>query len=196
VHVVVCTRGEKGSADPDEDTAALARSRARESRSAAATLGVAGVEQLGYDDGTVENDVHLRRRLVALVRQLRPDCVVTSDPTAIFFGSTYVNHHDHREVGWATIDACAPAAASPLYFPEEGPAHAVRTLLLSGTLEADAWVDISDTIERKAAALRCHRSQLGPDEQLVDELVRRRAADEGDKVGVPYAEGYRCIQLA
>lgn len=195
VHVVVCTRGEKGSADPGEDTAALARSRAEESRAAAEALGVDGVEQLGYDDGTVENDVRLRRRLVALVRRLRPECVVTSDPTAIFFGSTYVNHHDHREVGWATIDACAPAAASPLYFPEAGPAHAVRTLLLSGTLEADAWVDISDTIARKTTALRCHRSQLGPDEQLVDELVRRRAADEGERVGVPYAEGYRCIQL-
>lgn len=196
VHVVVCTRGEKGSADPAEDTTALARSRADESRSAAAALGIEGLEQLGYDDGTVENDVALRRRLVAVVRRLRPDCVITSDPTAIFFGSTYVNHHDHREVGWATLDACAPAAASPLYFPEVGPAHTVATLLLSGTLEADAWVDISDTIEHKAAALRCHRSQLGSDAQLVDELVRRRAADEGDRVGVPYAEGYRCIQLA
>ncbi|MPY92765.1 MAG: PIG-L family deacetylase [Acidimicrobiia bacterium] len=195
VHVVVCTRGEKGSADPEEDTAALARSRAMEARAAAEVLGVKGFEQLGYDDGTVENDVHLRGRLVGLVRRLRPECVVTSDPTATFFGSSYVNHHDHREVGWATLDACAPAAASPLYFPEAGPAHGVATLLLSGTLEADAWVDISDTVERKAEALRCHRTQLGTEERWVDELVRRRAAEEGDKVGVRYAEGYRCIRL-
>jgi LmbE family N-acetylglucosaminyl deacetylase len=195
VHVVVCTRGEKGSADPREDTEALARSRAAEARAAASLLGAVGFEQLGYDDGTVENDVELRGRLVALVRRLRPECVITSDPTATFFGSSYVNHHDHREVGWATLDACAPAAASPLYFPEAGPAHGVSTLLLSGTLEADAWVDITDTVERKADALRCHRSQLGGRADWVDELVRRRAAEEGEKVGARYAEGYRCLQL-
>ena len=195
VHVVVCTRGEKGSADPEQDTVALAHSRTVEARAAAALLGAVGFEQLGYDDGTVQNDVQLRGRLVGIVRRLRPEYVITPDPTATFFGSSYVNHHDHREVGWGTLDACAPAASSPLYFPEAGPAHAVGTLLLSGTLEADSWVDISETIERKAEAVRCHRSQLGLEDILVDELVRRRAAEEGDKVGASYAEGYRRIQL-
>ncbi len=196
VHVVVCTRGEKGSVDPGADTDALAQTREAETRHAADVLGVKGLELLGYDDGTVSNDVELRGRLVEAVRRLRPECVIFPDPTATFFGSTHVNHHDHREVGWAALDACAPAAASPLYFPEAGPAHAVSTLLMSGTLEPDAWVDITDSIDRKAEAVRCHRSQLGEDEPLAAALVRARGADEGARVGVPYAEGYRCIQLA
>ena len=47
---------------------------------------------------------------------------------------------------WAgpCVDAVAPAAASPLYFPEAGPPHQVGTLLLSGTFEPDAWVDVAD----------------------------------------------------
>ena len=95
-----------------------------------------------------------------------------------------MNHHDHREVGWATVDACAPAAASPLYFPEAGAAHGVAELLLSGTLEPDVWVDITGTVDDKAAALRCHRSQVEGREELLEDWVRQRAAAEGAKVGV------------
>jgi LmbE family N-acetylglucosaminyl deacetylase len=69
----------------------------------------------------------LRQELVGLVRRLRPDLVVCPDPTAAFFGDAYVNHVDHRSIGWATLDAVTPAAASPLYFPEEGGAHEVAT---------------------------------------------------------------------
>ena len=53
-----------------------------------------------------------------------------------------------------------PAAAMPHYFPEAGPAHQVSTVLLSGTLEPDVWVDITDTVDAKGAAVACHRSQF------------------------------------
>ena len=196
VHVVVCTRGDKGTADACADGEALAEERAREARAGADVLGVAGLELLGYDDGAVENDVEIRRRLVEVVRRVRPEVVVCPDPTAFFFGSSYVNHHDHRQVGWATIDACAPAAASPLYYRETGPAHVVRRLLLSGTLEPDVWVDITPTVGRKAAAVGCHRSQVGDNGAWIEDWVRQRAADEGAKAGVPYAECFRRIHLA
>jgi LmbE family N-acetylglucosaminyl deacetylase len=195
VHLVVCTRGDKGSFEAEVDTEALSRLRAQEARDAAEVIGARGLDLLGYDDGTVDNDVELRRRLVEVVRRTRPEIVVCPDPTATFFGSTYVNHHDHREVGWATIDACAPAAASPLYYPEAGSAHGVAELLLSGTLEPDVWVDITATIEDKAAALRCHRSQVHGREEWLEGWVRQRAGTEGAKTGVRYAESFRRIQL-
>ena len=195
VHLVVCTRGDKGSFDADADTQALSRTRAEEARDAADVLGAAGLDLLGYEDGAIENDVELRRRLVEVVRRTRPDIVVCPDPTASFFGSSYVNHHDHREVGWATVDACAPAAASPLYFPEAGAAHSVAELLLSGTLVPDVWVDITPSVEGKAAALRCHRSQVGGREQWLEDWVRQRAGAEGAKAGVRYAESFRRIRL-
>ena len=93
-----------------------------------------------------------------------PDAVLCPDPTAVYFGDRYFNHRDHRVTGWATLDAIAPAAGNPHYFPEqiaEGLAvHQVRDVYLSGTLEPNCWVDIGDTLERKIDGLFCHASQL------------------------------------
>ena len=98
------------------------------------------------------------------MRELRPEVVLCPDPTAVFFGDGYFNHRDHRVTGWATLDAVAPAAGNPHYFPEhsrEGLAvHHVRAVYLSGTLEPNCWIDIGDTLERKIDALFCHASQL------------------------------------
>ncbi|HEX8804533.1 MAG TPA: PIG-L family deacetylase, partial [Acidimicrobiales bacterium] len=123
VRLVVVNAGDKGSHDAATDPADLTRRRAAEVDAAARVLGLAGVDLLGLPDGEVTNDLVLRERLVGLLRAHRPDVVVCPDPTAVFFGDSYVNHRDHREVGWAVVDAVAPAAAGPLYFPQAGPPH-------------------------------------------------------------------------
>jgi LmbE family N-acetylglucosaminyl deacetylase len=68
-------------------------------------------------------------------------------------------------------------------------------VLLSGTLEPDDWIDVSDTIETKAAAVECHRSQFAGQGGWAGEAVRRRAAEEGRRAGVAYAEGFRRLSL-
>jgi LmbE family N-acetylglucosaminyl deacetylase len=108
-----------------------------------------------------------------------------------------VSHVDHRTIGWATLDAVAPAAASPLYFPERGAPHQVGSLLLSGTLEPDVWVDISASIDAKIAALFAHRSQLAADaDDWLGDFVRHRAEEEGKRAGVALAESFRRIRFA
>lgn len=197
VHVVIAAMGEKGSDDPATDPSELAAARADEVRAAGQALGVASVELLGRADGELDADVPgLRAEIVGLVRRFRPDVVVCPDPTAVFFGDAYVSHVDHRTIGWATIDAVAPAAASPLYFPERGPAHQVATLLLSGTLEPDSWVDIEPSLDAKVTAVFAHRSRLADDAEdwLVD-FVRHRAAEEGRRAGVAYAEAFRRLRF-
>jgi len=195
VRLVVVNAGDKGSPDPTTDPAELTERRASEVDAAAAVLGLAGVERMGVPDGEVANDLALRARLVELVRSHRPDIVVCPDPTAVFFGDSYVNHRDHREVGWAVVDAVAPAAGSPLYFPGSGPPHQVTALLLSGTLEPDVWVDISDSLELKVAAVQCHESRVGGDPALVAELLRTRTAESGAQVGVNHAESFRRLRF-
>jgi len=195
VRLVVVNAGDKGSPDAATDPAELTERRAREVDAAAGVLGLAGVERMGLPDGEVTNDLALRARLVGLIRTHRPDIVVCPDPTAIFFGDSYVNHRDHREVGWAVVDAVAPAAASPLYFPETGPPHQVAGLLLSGTFEPDVWVDISDSLELKVAAVQCHESRVGGDPALVAELLRTRTAESGAQVGVSHAESFRRLRF-
>ena len=194
-HLIIVNAGDKGSADPSVQPAKLVESRARETEAAAAVLGITSHVQLGVPDGELENTAELRSTLVGHIRALKPQVVIAPDPTAVFFGDSYVNHHDHRALGWAVLDACAPMAASPLYFPKAGPAHHVDTLLLAGTLEPDAWVDIGSHLDQKVAALRCHATQLGDSADVVDDVVAARAAEEGAAAGVRYAEGFRRIRL-
>lgn len=197
VHVVVAARGDKGSDDATCDTGALAEARAGEVRAAADALGVAGVELLGHADGELDVDqLALRREVVGVLRRLRPDTVVCPDPTAVFFGDGYVSHVDHRAIGWATLDAVAPAASSPLYFTELGAPHHVSTVLLSPTLEPDMWVDVTSALDAKVAAVLAHRTQLAGDaDEWLPDFVRQRAEEEGRRAGLPTAEAFRRLRF-
>jgi LmbE family N-acetylglucosaminyl deacetylase len=195
IHVAVLTRGDKGTEDPTVDAEALAAVRAEETAAAGAVIGVAEQHLLGHPDGELEDAPPLRRELVELVRRVRPEVLVCPDPTALLFGSTYVNHRDHRVCGVLALDAVAPAAALPLYFPEAGPPHQVRAVLLSGTLEPDVFVDVSATLERKVEAVLCHRSQLKESPEWIRTAMRSRAAEAGHLVGVGAAEAFRLVSL-
>jgi LmbE family N-acetylglucosaminyl deacetylase len=195
VHLVVCTDGGKGTFDPDVEPAKLALVRAAELEESSALIGLSGLSILGYPDGELYDSDAFRRTLVEAVRRLRPEVVCGHDPTAVFFGQEYFNHRDHRIAGTALLDAVSPAAALPHYFPDAGPPHQVATVLLSGTLEPDEWVEVSETIECKAAAVECHRTQFADPGGWAGDAVRRRAEEEGRRVGVPYAEGFRRLSL-
>ena len=108
VHLVVVCDGDKGSHVLSADAGAVREVRGAEVEFAADLLGAATVTKLERPDGEVENDVELRAELVGLIRQYRPEVVVGPDPTATFFAGVYVNHRDHRETGWALLDAVAP----------------------------------------------------------------------------------------
>jgi LmbE family N-acetylglucosaminyl deacetylase len=195
VHLLVCTDGGKGTTDPTVEPGELARARAGELESSSALIGLTSVENLGFPDGELTDSEDFRRTLVHRVRSVRPDVVCGHDPTAVFFGQAYFNHRDHRIAGAALLDAVAPAAALPHYFPDAGPPHQVATVLLSATLEPDEWVDVSQTLETKASAVECHRTQFAGQDGWAGEAVRRRAAEEGRRVGVTYAEGFRRLTL-
>jgi LmbE family N-acetylglucosaminyl deacetylase len=195
VHLLVCTDGGKGTTDPAIEPVALAAARAAELQESSALIGLSSADNLGFADGELPDSDALRRTIVERVRAMRPDLVCGHDPTAWFFGQAYFNHRDHRVAGEALLDAVAPAAALPHYYPDAGPAHQVSTVLLSGTLEPDEWVDVSATIEAKAAAVECHRTQFAGQAGWAGEAVRHRAAEEGRRVGVAYAEGFRRLNL-
>jgi LmbE family N-acetylglucosaminyl deacetylase len=195
VRLLVLADGSKGTDDADIDVKELAVRRSVEVQEAAKALGLSGTEQLGRPDGEIENDLATREAIVASIRRLRPSVVLAPDPTATFFGSLYVNHRDHREAGWAVLDAVAPAAGMPHYFPEAGPPHHVETLLLSGTLEADVVVDVDDVLDRKVAAVLSHRSQLRGDDEWARSAVMSRAVQAGRLVGLAHGEAFRHVSL-
>lgn len=195
VHVVVCCQGDKGAAPADVGPDELAGIRRQEAVAAGQVLGVHDHRWLGVPDGEVENCESRRMQVIEIIREVTPDAVIAPDPTAVFFGDTYVNHRDHREVGWLVIDAVA-AAASPRYHPAGGPPHTISSLYLSGTLEGDTWVDVSDTIDTKAEAISFHASQLGDTTEWLRTAVRQRAEQGGRQAGVAFAEGFRRLRFA
>lgn len=195
VWLLVVADGAKGTDDAAADVHELARRRSGELHDAAAALGLAGVEQLGIPDGEIENDLRTREAIVARIRRLKPSTVLAPDPTATFFGSVYVNHRDHRQVGWAVLDAVAPACSMPHYFPDAGPPHHVETLLLSGTLDADVVVDVDGTLDAKVSAVLSHRSQLRGDDEWARAAVIARAVQAGRLVGRSHGEAFRHVAL-
>jgi LmbE family N-acetylglucosaminyl deacetylase len=200
VWVLITTRGEKGTTDPKADLDALAKRRIEETAAASDLLGLSGHFHFDYGDGEIVDDSRLREQIVRMVRTLKPDVVLCPDPTAVFFGDSYFNHRDHRVTGWATLDAVAPAAGNPHYFPEhlseEMAVHEVKTVYLSGTLEPNCWIDISKTLEKKIDALFCHQSQLVETGEWFREFLRERAEESGQAAGVPYAEGFRRLNFS
>jgi LmbE family N-acetylglucosaminyl deacetylase len=197
---VVITSGDAGSNDPLHDAAykpVLARLREGEQNAANEILGIQQTIYLHYPDGELEPTVALRKELTKLIRTHKPDVVVTGDPQAVFYGNGYINHPDHRAAAQAATYAVFPSAGSRLLFAEllkEGyEPHNVKRLYLHGPEKPDTWVDISETIDAKLAALKKHASQLGDWDP--EKMIREWAAEEGKEKGMDYAEAYKVMVL-
>ena len=196
VYYVLCSDGSKGTEDPDMTPERLAKIRYDEQMEAAKTLGVKEVVALGYPDGELEDTREFRGHLVRALRRFRPEVVICPDP----YRRSFYFHRDHRIVGQVTQDAVFPYARDRLHFPEheaEGLSpHKTGTLMFWGPEEIETYVDISESMDIKADALRCHRSQLGglaEDESIG--WLRSWCAEMGKKAGYAYAEGYRVVRF-
>jgi LmbE family N-acetylglucosaminyl deacetylase len=193
---LLCTDGNKGSDDPAMTPERLAPIRRAEQRAALARLGGRDVWCLGYEDGVLEPSLALRRAIAAAICRFRPDVVVCQDPTTYFFGSEYVNHPDHRAAGEAALAAVFPTARNRLIFPDlfrDGlEPWAVSAIYLVASQQADTWIDVTTTFEQKLAALAEHKSQFTIDQ--VEPFVRRWGAENGQTLGVPYAEAFRVLR--
>lgn len=192
VVLAVCTNGDKGSEDPNMTSAELARLRREEQLAAAKVLGIEDVVFLDHPDGFLEDDARFRGELVRLVRQHRPEVVLSTDPER-----RYMQHRDHRMAGQVALDACFPYARDRLHFPEhekEGlQPHKVGAILFWGTEEPQEFVDISDTIELKVQSLAKHASQMNGRNPA--EFVMRNAKAMGERAGLPCAEGFRKVEF-
>lgn len=190
---VLCTDGNVGSHEPGMTKERLAQIRRAEQRAACEILGVREVVFLGYGDGELEPTLQLRRDLVRVIREYKPDVVLTADPTRLFVGNWYINHPDHRAAALAAVDAVAPACQMPLLWPELGPPHRVRQLYIHSHEEADFCMDITDVLAVKIAALKQHKSQMRNWDP--SEMITEWAAETGKRHGVLYAEQFRVINL-
>jgi len=189
VHVtmVLVANGNRGHAiiPPDE----LRTIRSAEARRAADIIGAEllalDISDLEVDSGRQETVV----RLVEIIRDCRPDLIITHSP------DDYMK--DHTEVSRLVFDASF--SVSVPHFAT-GPAAPIAPLFYMDTLAGvgflpEEYVDISATIERKIKALEEHESQLRwmRDHDGIDfaEFVRTCSRFRGLQCGCAYAEGFR-----
>lgn len=185
VQYCLFTRGDKGVNGRIVDPSVLAKQREIEQREAAAVLGVRAVEFLDYEDGYLIPDLNTRRDVVRVLRRIRPEIVVTCDPTNYFYRENRINHPDHRAAGQIVADAVFPASGNPLFFPElrdEGlEAHSVEELWFSLPIPANMRLDVTATWELRFQALLKHKSQIGNPETLRKNLLSRNTPDSTDE---------------
>lgn len=197
--VVICaSRGDRGSvSDPsmvsDRD---LGTVRARELRAAADALGVSALLLLGHADGNLRwaNVSQFHAELTIALRRYRPDAVITFGEDGLYWHADHIGVHERTTTAVRTLGINAPA----LYYvtmPRGAMPGLVEAAHAKGAARADSgfWgieaqafgvaaepprftVDVRPWIGRKLAALRCHRTQLGPDNPLawIDEDDARR----------------------
>ncbi len=164
--VVYCivTDGDAGGFDPAVPRADIPGIRRGEQTAAAAALGVDELHFLGYPDGRLEVTLELRRDISRVIRHVRPRRVLVQSPLRTL-DSMYRNHPDHIAAGEAACCAVYPDARNPFTFPElladgHEPWSADELWIMGSGPEADTYVDITDTFDRKMKALRCHVSQM------------------------------------
>ncbi|RZS90305.1 LmbE family N-acetylglucosaminyl deacetylase [Motilibacter rhizosphaerae] len=199
VSYCICTDGDAGGFDPAVPRSEIPRIRREEQTAAAKAVGVSDVRFLGWSDGRLEPSFELRRDITRVIRQVRPQRVITSSPE-YHWDRLPAMHPDHRAAGEATVDCVYPDARNPFTHVEllrdEGlEAWTVRELWLMGHEHADHAVDVTDQFDRKIAALRAHESQTAhmPD---LEGFLRQWMSASAKAFGMPdgrLAETYRTI---
>jgi len=197
----IATDGDAGGSDRSIPRTDMAAIRREEQLEAARVVGVTDVTFLGFPDGRVAADLELRAAIARVIRIVRPDRVVCQSPERNW-ERIYASHPDHLATAEATACAVYPDARNPFAFPEllaEGlEEHTVPEMWIMATERANRVVDATDSYERKLAALRSHRSQVGEGEHL-DELLRSWMSGTALAAGLPegrLAEAFHVVNTA
>ena len=158
----IVTDGDAGEAPEGVSRPDVAVLRQTEQRAAAAAVDVHDVAFLGYPDGRLEVTLDLRRDLSRVIREVGPEVVLCQSPERRW-DRVFASHPDHLAAGEATMQAVYPDARNPYAHPELAAAgvvaHTVREVWVMAHPAANRYVDITDTYDRKVAALRAHTSQ-------------------------------------
>lgn len=168
------TSGDAGGFELDHSREAMVARREQEQRDAAKDVGVDDVRYLKHLDGYVEPNHQLVSELVALMREVQPDVVISQHPQRNW-ERLQASHPDHIAVGEATVRAVYPAVENPFAYPdlEHLPAFRIGQLWMMGAPAEliNLRVDVTAEVGLKLDALHKHNSQH-PDPLAMDERVR------------------------
>ena len=188
VSYCIMTDGDAGGFDP-EQREEIVRLRVAEQQRAAALVGVTDIHYLHQRDGYLEPSHEVMREVVRLIRQLRPDVVVSMHPERNW-NRIQKSHPDHLAVGEAVTRAVYPALENPFAYPElaESGLEAYKLpwlWLFAGPEERENhFVDVTEHVDSKLAAIHIHVSQH-PDIEAMERTVRGLMLGTGARAGLP-----------
>lgn len=196
-YYIVATDGSRGSDDPKMTHKKLAAIRKSEQEAAAKVLGVKKVFFLNHPDTQLVSDLKLKEELVRIIRTVKPNIVITMDPT-FYFNDDFINHTDHRAVSLAAMDAVFPLSRDRLTFPEHEKVglkpHKTEEIMFVSFGEGSYFVDISSSLDSKIEALSKHASQFGNFSDI-EKRMRDRAKEVGKKGKMKAAESFKRIVI-
>ncbi|GAB3545406.1 PIG-L family deacetylase [Arthrobacter tumbae] len=201
VDYCIMTDGDAGGFS-DEHRPDIVDRRREEQRAAARLVGVENVHFLGYRDGYLEPSLELVAGVVELIRNVRPQIVLSMHPERNW-ERIQKSHPDHLACGEAVTRAIYPAVENPYAFPELAArgveAYRVPWLWFFGgpTSLENHFVDVTDHVEDKMRALRFHASQH-PDLDRMDSTVRAflaANAQRGDLAAGRSAEVFQVVPV-
>jgi LmbE family N-acetylglucosaminyl deacetylase len=197
VSYCIVTDGQAGGFEPDRDRAEMPALRRAEQTAAAGEVGVHDLHFLGYEDGYLEPTQALVRDISRVIRQVRPQRLVCQSPERNWIRLP-ASHPDHLAAGEATVRAFFPAAGNPFAYPElTEEAWTAGELWMIAHPEPNHFVDITETIDQKLAAVLSHTSQHADPETLTTRL-RTNFGQLATRAGFPeghYAEAFTVIRL-
>ncbi len=160
VTYLLLTSGEAGMQRPPDEVGPL---RAAEQARACATVGVHDLRILDHPDGMLMPTLDLRRDIARVVRQVRPDAVLTANFDLEAYGG--FNQADHRAAGLATVDAVRDADNTWVFrelAEAEGlPKWHTRWILLAGSPDPTHAVGVDEAaVAASVASLECHQAYL------------------------------------
>lgn len=195
---LLVTRGEAGieALTPAE----VAPLREQDERQSARAVGVECVDFLNYRDGVIPYDMALRRDIARVIRQQRPEIVITLPYQVLWVGQT-LNMADHRWVALAVLDA-ARDAGNRWIFPEllaEGlePWNGVRMVWLNESPDAAHAVDVSAFLTQGIASLAAQQTYLAHLSTPIDPgaFLRQHAEAVGRQFGCQYAVAFEVVRI-
>jgi N-acetylglucosamine malate deacetylase 1 len=188
VCIAIATDGTAGHMlIPPQELAGIRRDEASQ---AASVIG-AELHTLDFPDELLFDDRETRLRFVDVIRETRPDLIMTHAPEDY--------HPDHRATSRIVFNASFIAGLPNIRtkFPAHpGVAPLAYFDTLAGTnFEPTEYVDITQTYSLKQEMLRCHASQLKwlKEHDNIDalEFIDTMGRFRGMQSGVPYAEAFR-----
>ena len=161
-------------------TTAQKEKRVEESRRAAAIL-KARLDILDINPYELAFNRSLVQAFDSVIRDFPPDIIYTS----------WVNdsHQDHEAVSKATIAAARRNTCS-LYMYEQ----ALPSGLTPYAFRAQAFVDISDTLDTKIESVLAHDSQVQSFSEQWIQSIKARANYRGFQINVKYAEAFEVVK--